>query len=179
MTNMQSTEPEVEASAQRPPPSPSWWRSPRWAAFAALALAVIATVVAVAAWLRAAEIAAPTFTDQQTAQAKSAVCSAYTAVHQGVVKNTHLADPNPHDPVGQLSIAANARLALLGGGAYLRDRVAAEPATPADLAQAVNSMGNTIEQLGVGYLEAATSVVLDPLRNDLNSEVTQLNSLCG
>jgi hypothetical protein len=80
-----------------------------------------------------------------------------------VVRNTHLAGPNQHDPAGQLAIAANARLALLGGGAYLRDRVATQPATPADLAQAVNSMANTIEQLGVGYLSGATNIVLDPL----------------
>jgi hypothetical protein len=142
-------------------------------------MAVIATAVATAAWFRAAESASPTFTDQQAAQAKSTVCSAYTAVHQGVVKNTHLADPNPHDPVSQLAVAANARLALLGGGAYLRDRVAAQPATPEDLTQAVNAMSNTIEQLGVGYLESATSLVLDPLRHDLNSQVEQINSLCG
>jgi hypothetical protein len=179
MTNTQLTEPEVEAGLKEPLPSPRWWRSSRWIAFAALAMAVIATTVAVAAWFRPAESASATFTDQQTAQAKSDVCSAYTAVHQGVVKNTHLTDPNPRDPVGQLAIAANARLALLGGGAYLRDRVAAQPATPADLAQAVNSVGNTIEQLGVGYLEAATSIVLDPLRHDLDSQVAQLNALCG
>jgi hypothetical protein len=135
--------------------------------FATLAIAVIATAVAIAAWFRPApQIAPPTFTDRQTAQAKTNVCSAYTAVHQGVVRNTHLADLadlNPHEPAGQLATAANARLALVGGGAYLHDRVAALPATPADLAEAVNSMGNTIEQLGVGYLEAATSIVLDPL----------------
>jgi hypothetical protein len=179
MSHTQLTEPEVEASPKSPLPSPRWWRSSRAATFAALAIAIISTAVAVAAWFRPAPPnASPTFTDQQTAQAKSNVCSAYTSVHQGVVRNTHLADPNPHDPVGQLAIAANARLALLGGGAYLRDRVAAQPATPADLAQAVNSMGTTIEQLGVGYLEAATNIVLDPLRHDLDSEVRQINKLC-
>jgi hypothetical protein len=179
MSHTQLTEPEVEASPKKPLPSPRRWRSSRWATFVALAIAVIAAAVAVAAWFRPApQSASPAFTDQQTAQAKSNVCSAYTAVHQGVVKNTHLADPNPHDPVGQLAIAANARLALLGGGAYLRDRVAAQPATPADLAQAVNAMGTTIEQLGVGYLEAANNIVLDPLRHDLDSQVTQINKLC-
>ncbi len=147
--------------------------------FAALAIAVIAAAVAIAGWFRPApQSASPAFSDQQTAQAKANVCSAYTAVHQGVVRNTHLTDPNPNDPAGQLAIAANARLALLGGGAYLRDRVADEPATPADLAQAVNSIGSTIEKLGVGYLEAASNIVLDPLRHDLDSQVAQINKLC-
>jgi hypothetical protein len=180
MSNTQLTEPEVEARPKKPLPSPRWWRSSRWATFAALAIAVIATAVAVAAWFRPApQSASPTFSDQQTAQAKTNVCSAYAAVHQGVVRNTHLADSNPDDAAGQLAIAANARLALLGGGAYLNDRVAAQPATPADLAQAVGSMGTTIEQLGVGYLEAASNIVLDPLRHDLDSQVAQINRLCG
>jgi hypothetical protein len=179
MSHTQLTEPEVQASPKKPLPSPRWWRSSGWVTFAALAIAVIATAVAIAAWFRPApQSATPAFTDQQTAQAKSNVCSAYTAVHQAVVRNTHLADPNPNDPVGQLAIAANARLALLGGGAYLRDRVAAQPATPADLAQAVNSMGTTIEQLGVGYLEAAANIVLDPLRHDLDVQIGQISKLC-
>lgn len=180
MSHTRATESEVEASPKKPLPAPPLWGSSRWPTLAALAIAVIAAAVAVAAWFRPAfESASPTFTDQQTALAKTNVCSAYAAVHQGVVRNTHLADPNPNDPAGQLAIAANARLALLGGGAYLQDRVAAQPATPADLTQAVNSMANTLEQLGVGYLEAASNIVLDPLRHDLDSQVAQINKLCG
>jgi hypothetical protein len=179
MTNTQLTEPEVEASPKEPLTSPRWWRSSRSAALAAMAMAVIATAIAVVGWFRPApQSALPAFSDQQAAQAKTNVCSAYTAVHQGVLRNTHLADPNPHDALGQLAIAANARLALLGGGAYLHDRVTAQPATPADLAQAVNSMGMTIEQLGIGYLEAASNIVLDPLRHDLDSQIAQINKLC-
>ncbi len=174
------TEPEVEAGPEKPLPSPHWWKSSRWPMFAALAIAVIAAAVATASWFRPVpQSASPTFNDQQTAQAKTTVCSAYTAVHQGVVRNTHLTDSNPKDQAGQLAIAVNARLSLLGGGAYLHDRVAAQPATPPDLAQAVNSMGTTIEQLGVGYLEGATDLVLDPLRHDLESQIAQINKLCG
>lgn len=179
MSDTQLTESEVETKPKKPLPSPRWWRSSRWPPFVALVIAVIATAVAIAAWFRPApQSASPAFTDQQTAQAQTNVCSAYAAVRQGVLKNTHLAVPNPNDQVGQLAIAANARLALLGGGAYLRDRVAAQPATPADLARAVNSMGTTIEQLGVGYLEAASNIVLEPLRHDLDSQITQINKLC-
>src|SRR3984893_8047760 len=179
MSHTHSIESEVEANPKEPLPSPSRSRSSRWPMFAALAIAVFATAVAVTAWFRPAfESASPTFTDQQTTQAKTNVCSAYTAVHQGVVRNTHLTDANPNDPAGQLAIAANARLALLGGGGYLRDRVAAQPATPSDRAQAVNTMADTIEQLGVGYLEAASDIVLARLRHELNSQVTQINKLC-
>jgi hypothetical protein len=52
-------------------------------------------------------------------------------------------------------VATNARLALLGGGAYLKDRVDANSAAPGDLVNAVSNFANTIEQLGVNYLIGA------------------------
>lgn len=119
----------------------------------------------------------PSFSAQQTADAKTHVCAAYITVRQGVVTNTHLANPVPNDPAGQLAVAANARLALVGGGAFLRDRVAAEPAAPADLAKATGAMGNTIEELGIGYLAELNSA-LGPLRQSLDREITDLNKLC-
>jgi hypothetical protein len=151
----------------------------RWITYAALAIAVIAVAVAIAAWFRPAHSSAPHFSDQQTADAKKSVCTAYTAVHQAVVANTHMANPKGNDPVGQLAVQANARLALLGGGQYLRERLAANPATPADLAKAVTSMANTTEDLGVAYLSGAAPFAVDPQRQDLLAEVKQLNQLCA
>jgi hypothetical protein len=171
--------PKVSPKASRTDrvPSQDGWRS-RWPILASLALAVIAVAVAIAAFFRPLHETAPTFTGQQTADGKTQVCSAYVTVRQGVVANTHLANPVPNDPAGQLAVAANARLALIGGGSFLRDRLAAEPAAPADLAKAVSSMANTIEELGVGYLAGLNST-LDPLRHDLDSEISSINNLCG
>lgn len=95
-----------------------------------------------------------------------------------VVIYAHLLNPRPNDPAGQLAVAANAHLALLGGGAYLQDRIIAEPASPTDLANAAKSLANTIEQLGTAYLADATNIVLDPLRHDLDAGITQINKLC-
>jgi hypothetical protein len=51
--------------------------------FTALAIAAIALAVAVTTWFRPApDNASATFTDRQTAQAKSNVCSAYTTAHK-------------------------------------------------------------------------------------------------
>ena len=75
-------------------------------------------------------------------------------------------------------MAANARLALLGGGAYLRDSLNAQTAPPADLAEAVNSLAATIEQLGVNYLANAKNDAQAPLRHDLDSEIATLKKLC-
>ncbi|KAA8962922.1 hypothetical protein [Mycobacterium sp.] len=154
-------------------------RKPPWLTLTTLVIALIAVGVAVAAWFRPTHSATPRFSDQQAAEAKKSMCTAYTSVHEGVVSNTHMANPNPNDPVGQLAVAANARLALMGGGEYLRQRLAAAPATPAELSNAVASMANTLEDLAIGYLSGATNFSLDPLRRDLDNEIGQIDALCA
>ena len=75
-------------------------------------------------------------------------------------------------------MAANVRLAMLGGGAYLKETLAAEPATSADLAKAVNSAANTLEKMGINYLAMANETVIDPLMRDLNVKGAQIDKLC-
>lgn len=161
-----------------PPRTTRRWKS-RWPTFATLAIAVLALAIAALGWLRPVHSAPPTFTAQQTADAKTNVCTAYKIAHQAVVINTHLANPRANDQIGTLAVAANARLALLGGGAYLRERLDAEPATPADLAKALKAMAGTIDQLGINYLAGATGEVQDPLRKDLETEISAITQLCA
>jgi hypothetical protein len=170
--------PEEQSSGKEPLPFPRGWKASQWPMYAALAIAVIAVVLAALAYFHPAHNNASA-TAQQGGDAKANVCSAYATARKAVVINTHLRSPNPNDPIGKLSVAANARLALLGGGAYLRERLAANTAAPGDLANSVNSMANTIQQLGINYLAEATPDVQDPLRNDLKSEITQIDKLCA
>ncbi len=137
-------------------------------------IAVIAAGLAIAAWLRPA-LWGPSY--PQSGDTETNLCAAYKVVHQAVVTNTHLATPR-NDPSAHLAVAANARLARLGGGAYLRDTVAAQTAPPGDLAKAVDSLAATIEQLGVNYLANAGNDAQVPLRHDLDSEIKTLNKLC-
>lgn len=154
------------------------WMS-HWTTFAPLTIAVLAAALAAVAWIRPFDHSSSAgFNSQQTGVAKKSVCAAYGVVHQAVVANTHLANPVPDDPVGTLAVAANARLALLGGGSYLRERLAGEPATPADLAKAVNSMTDTLEELGINYLAGASYIVQDPLRGALDSEISDIDKMC-
>jgi hypothetical protein len=146
-----------------------------WIAYAALAIAVLAVIFAALAYFRPAHNSAST-TAQQGGDAKANVCAAYAATRKAVIFNTHLQSPNPE---GQLAVATNARLALIGGGTYLNQRLAANTAAPADLVNAANSLSNTIEQLGIDYLTQAPASVLDPVRNDLTNELSQLDKLCG
>ncbi|MBV8293645.1 MAG: hypothetical protein JOY55_17885 [Mycobacterium sp.] len=113
---------------------------------------------------------------QQGGDAKANVCAAYAAAHKAVVINTHMQSGN--DPVAELAVATNARLALIGSGTYLRERLAANSKASADLANAANTFANTVEQLGINYLTQAGADVQDPLRKDLDSQITQLDKLC-
>ena len=166
-----------DSSSKRPGPVPPSSGVSRWLPFAALAIALVATVLAALAYFLPAhhQAAVP----QQGGDAKANVCSAYKGAHRSVVVNTHMQSRNPNDAVAELSVATNARLALVGGGAYLKDRLAANTAAPADLADATHSFANTIEQLGMNYLIGVATEVQDPLRKDLDSQVTQLDKLCA
>jgi hypothetical protein len=148
----------------------------QWITYAALAIAVLAVIFAALAYFGPARNSAPAATAQQGGDAKANVCAAYAATRKAVVFNTHLQSPNPDS---QLAVAANARLALIGGGTYLNQRLAANTAAPADLVNAANSLSNTIEQLGINYLTQAPASVLDPVRNDLTNELSQLDKLCA
>jgi hypothetical protein len=165
-----------ESSSKQPLPVPRWSDASRWPSYAALAIALIAVVFAALAYFLPAHKGASIA--QQGGDAKANVCSAYAAAHKAVVINTHMQSPNPNDAIAELSVATNARLALIGSGAYLRDRIQANTAAPADLANAATSFANTVEQLGINYLIQAGAGVQDPLRHDLDSQITQLNKLC-
>lgn len=154
-------------------PTSRWSDASKWPTYAALALALIALVLAGLAYFMPSNKGASVA--QQGGDAKANVCTAYAAAHKAVVINTHLESQNPDL---QLAIAANARLALIGGGAYLRDRLDANTGAPADLVTAANSFATTVEQLGINYLIQAGAGVQDPLRNQLNSQITDLDKLC-
>jgi len=172
-----STKPAPGDTQPGTPASPR--RTARWTRFLTPALAALALVVAIAAWFDPLHRGAPTYTPQQADAAKTKICAAYTTVHQGVVTNTHMTNPVPGNPAGALGVAANARLALLGGGTYLRDRLAGEPATPAELAKAVTGLADTIEELGINYLAGASNQVQEPLRKTLNTQLAALDKLCS
>lgn len=177
MPNAPRAESSPANSHQDRPTFLGWWKSPRSTAYAALAIALIAAVVSVAAWLKAHQTSSPSFSGEQSSNAKAKVCSAYALVNKAA--NTDTPNPRPHDPVSQNAVAANVRLAFLGGGSYLRETLTAEPATPADLAKAVNSMAITLEKMGLSYLAREDASVISPLRQDLGSKSGEINKMCA
>ena len=118
----------------------------RWAAPVALLIALIAVGLAVWALLSASS-KAPARAEQE-GDPKARVCNAFDTVSQAVQMQTH-ADLGP-DPVAQKAVAANARLAMVGGGDYLLSHL--DPKTPPELADAVRSFANNLEDIGMNAL---------------------------
>jgi hypothetical protein len=165
-----------ESAREKSMSSPRGWNSSRSIAFAALAVAVVAAAAAIAAWLWPVHHN-DSFSDRESASAKTSVCAAVATVRSAVfVKSPK---PAPDDQLAHFAHFSNERVALLGGGAYLRETVAAEPATPADLAKAVNSVGVTLERMGLGYLARSNKAVTDSLQRDFASEMHDVNQICG
>ena len=129
--------------------------TPTWTAPVALAIAVIAVGLAVWALLRAPDesssVAGPTpaGNGQQAGKAgKAGICAAVDTVRNAVTRQTN-ADFGP-DPVAREAVAANARLATIGGGSYLLARL--DPTIPADLADAVRTFADDLQDIGMKQL---------------------------
>ncbi|MHA0289239.1 hypothetical protein ACXYX3_22715 [Mycobacterium sp. C3-094] len=125
---------------------------PAWMAPAALVVAVVA--LALAAW----GLLRPSSTDSantaalpSTGDAKTEICQAFTTVRNAVSLQTNANLGT--DKVARQAVAANARLATLGGGQYLLSRLNA--AVPGDLADAVRSFANDLTYIGMGQLAGA------------------------
>jgi hypothetical protein len=142
------------------------------------AVGVIAVVaLALAAWALWRSFAAtddpPGYTDAQRGAAKARVCAAYSQVRAGVNLNTNLQPPGgPGDATGALAVAANARVALSGGGQYLLTVL--DPATPQPLSDTVRSFATTLLEIGAAATSGVTNT--DPQQAARLSEADRLNT---
>jgi hypothetical protein len=113
------------------------------------------------------------YTDAQRTAAKTQICADWNVVKNGVNLNTNLTAPGgPNDTTGTYAIAANARLALIGGGQYLLTRL--DPATPPDLADAIRKFANNLMEIGVNATAGTQNS--DPAQAARLKETDQLDS---
>lgn len=180
---------DIEDSTAAPGTAPpggnnSAHRSP--VALLAMALALVA--VALSAWAafrpsptENAAVGAPAqITDESRGVARQSVCDAFDTVRRGITINTNASAPGgPGDVAGGMAVAANARLALLGGGEYLLSKL--EPAVPTDLGDATRTFATTL--LDIGALSIAGIPTTDPAQTDRMRSADALSAeiagLCG
>ena len=185
-------EPDAQVASEPTTSQPNPPAQPGWVAPAALALAVIAIAIAIggALWASTRTPDAPAVTAQQpdgTAQqpdgtalqpdaAKARACAAFDMVRKAVSVQTNI-NLGP-DAVAKVAVAANARLATLGGGQYLLSRL--DPATPADLADAARLFANKLQDLAMHQLVGTpnTDAELATLLSDAQAASQNIATIC-
>lgn len=162
------------------PPAPvAFSRPARWPMFVMFLITLAAVGAAIAAWLRpiphepSGTPPAPTYSEQQVADAKSKVCAAYEKVHHAV--NTNVQRTGGDDPTAQLAVAVNMRQVYVVGSAHFYTTLAEEPATPQDLASAVRKIAGLFQ---VFTLEGLASDPTASTSNAINEAGATIESLC-
>ena len=121
---------------QGPPPSSSG--PSRLPTIIAIVIALIAIAVAIAAWFRPAPQAetpaAKTYSEQEIADAKKAVCDAYGQTQQTLKVTGSKAS---EDPTETFIIAINSRVAIETASSYLHSTVQSNQAAPKDVTEKV------------------------------------------
>ena len=114
--------------------------------------------------------------EDSSEEAGARVCGAFDTVRNAVSLQTN-ADLGA-DPVAVQAVAANARLATLGGGQYLLTQLS--DATPSDLSESVRSFANTLQNIGIGQL--AGSPANDPAQVErlkaAQDDAARISELC-
>ena len=136
-------------------------RAPRTGLVApiALAVALVGTGLAGVALHRAgnpapaAAASTPTAPATDAGDAKKRACAGYTTVRDAVTMQTHADLGN--NPVAVQAVAANARLAMIGGADYLLGL--ADPAVPADLTATIHTFTDGLRAIAVNALAGVSN----------------------
>ncbi|MDH6247062.1 hypothetical protein [Mycobacterium sp. OTB74] len=110
------------------------------------------------------------------ADAKTKACTAFGTVARAVSlqTNAQLGD----DPTARAAVAANARLATLGGGQYLM--AALDPSTPNNIADPARSFASALTDIGMSQLAGAANDNPDQVARLKTAEgnIVTLTGLC-
>jgi hypothetical protein len=126
-------------------------RLSHWLAPAALLVALVAVVLA--SWALMSAPSDGPAAAKQAGDPKTRVCVAFRTVDKAVSLQTHT--ELGRDPVREEAVAANARLALVGGGQYLLSNL--DSATPGELADAVRAFARHLQDIGVNALAGVSN----------------------
>ncbi|WAC93701.1 hypothetical protein [Mycobacterium sp. Aquia_213] len=148
--------------------------------FAFLIVALLVTLaIAIVGWFRPVQPkppSPPTYTAQQTADAKAKVCAAYEKVHSAIKVST--GRDMGSDPTAQQVYALTGRQALLAGSTHLRTVLSAQPATPSELATAIRKLTDLFPELTIDYLNSAPDSEMEPTVRAADEATLTVERLC-
>jgi hypothetical protein len=163
-----------------PPPPTAFGRPSHWPTFIAIAIALIGVAVGFVGWFRPTPHnnqppPKPTYTAQQTADAKAKICAAVGKFDRAVSVGNSL--PRGSDP---LVAAINARQIFDVFSRHLFATLADEPATPAGLATAVREEANTLEEAVIGYQDGLSNPdpEMRPVMDASSAAADKIQQLC-
>ncbi|SBS79724.1 putative alanine and proline rich membrane protein [uncultured Mycobacterium sp.] len=169
------------------PAGPAPWQGPpssggpsRLPTIIAIVIAVIAIAVAVGAWFRPAPKpetpAAKTYSEQEVAQAKNAVCDAYTRTDRAVQAAGRRNGGD--DQTAILAVAVNIRLALSESSSFLLRTLAENPAAPRDLQEQIRLAATAYQDVAIDQLGEASQEELAPLFKQADSTDVAIKQAC-
>ena len=173
-------------TAAAPPPWPPQQqpnpRGPsRMPAIIAIAIALVAVAVAIAAWFtpapKAEVPAAKTYTEQETADAKKAVCEAYSRANRAIQATGR--KNGGTDPTSVIAVAVNVRLALSESSSLLLRTLEENPATSHELEDQVRNAASAFQSIAIDQLGEAPQAELDPSLKAADSADVMIRRACN
>lgn len=166
-----------------PAPPMAFRRPARWPTFTAMVIALIGVAVGLVGWFRPAAHndqtstpPRPTYTDQQIADAKAHMCTAFGKVDHAL--GVADARKGGSDPTAGLAVATSTRQVFEVGSRYLLTKLGEDPATPPDLTDAFRRLANSYQEAVVGYLADASDSELRPSLNNADEATLTIRRLC-
>lgn len=145
----------------------------------AIAIAVMALAVAAGAWFRPLpkpeSPAAKTYSEQEVAEAKRAVCEAFTKGQNALTANSRRAGANAS---GDVAVVANSRIAIQASGAYLGSVLADRPPAPTELVNLSHQLVHQYEVMVLDQIGELTQSELDDEYRNADSLAGQIAQAC-
>ncbi|GAY17405.1 hypothetical protein [Mycobacterium sp. shizuoka-1] len=168
------------------PAGPAPWQGPpsrrgpsQLPTIIAIVIAVIAVAVAIGAWFRPMPKpeapAAKTYSEQEVADAKKAVCEAHDQVQKSVNTAGGKSGDNPTDT---FLVAVNIRLALATSSSYLTESLNTHPAAPQNLVEPIRNLANKYREIVMEQLADTSASDLNPLATSADGEIAKIKQAC-
>jgi hypothetical protein len=140
---------------------------------------LVTLAVAIVGWFRPLPPkppAAPSYSAQQVADAKSKVCAAFKKA-DSALRAASTRDKG-QDYATQLATAVNVRQAFIAGSQYLLNTLHDQPATPADIASTVRDLANAYQLVAIDLLSDAPESEKDPTVRSGDDASSKIENLC-